>query len=83
MDIRTSWIFGHHGNVDIMDIRMLWIFRHNEYTDIMDIQMSWIFGYLDIVDILGDPTFSWKIDFPENDTFEALSTQSCIAKLYI
>ena len=42
-----------------------------------DIQMSWIFGCLDIVDILGDSTFSGKIDFPEKDTFEALSMQSC------
>ena len=66
-----------------MDIRTLWIFRHHEYTDIMDIQMSWIFGCLDIVDILGDSTFSGKIVFPEKDTFEALSMQSCIAKLYI
>ena len=83
MDIQTSWIFGHHGYSDIMDIRTLWLFRHHEYSDIMDIQMSWIFGCLDIVDILGDSIFSGKIVFLEKGTFEALSMQSCIVKLYI
>ena len=82
-DIWTSWIFGHHAYLDIMDIWTSWIFRHHGYTDIMDIQMSWISGCLDIVDILGDTTFSGKIVFPEKDTFEALSMQSCIANLYI
>ena len=66
----SSYKAGHDGYLDMMDI-------------LTDIQMSWIFGCLDIVDILGDTTFSGKIVFPEKDTFEALSMQSCIAKLYI
>ena len=65
MDIWMSWIYGHHGYSDI-NTWISWIFEHHGYSDITDIRTSWIFGYLDIVDILGDTTFSEKIDFPEN-----------------
>ena len=36
LDIWTSWIFGHHGYLDIMDIWTSWIFGHHGYSDIMD-----------------------------------------------
>ena len=52
----------------------------------MDIWISWILryhGYSDITDILHVYKFPRRLDFQENDTFEALSTLSCIAKLYI
>ena len=32
------------------------------------------------MDILGEQIFSGKLDVRENDTFEALPLQSCIAK---
>ena len=35
------------------------------------------------MDILGELKFPGKLDILENDTFEALPMQSCIAKLYI
>ena len=69
MDIWTSWIFGCHGYLDIIDSRTSWIYGHHGYSDIID-----------IMNILGDTTFSGKIDLPDNYAFEALSMQSCIAK---
>ena len=86
MDIRLSRIFGYHGYSDIMDIRTSWIFGHHGYLDIMHIRTSLIVGYhgyTDIMDILGEHIFPGNLDFPENDTIEALSMQSRIAKLYI
>ena len=35
------------------------------------------------MDILDELKFPGKLDILENDTFEALPMQSCIAKLYI
>ena len=58
LDIRTSWIFGHYGYLDITDIQTLWIFGHHGYhhgnLDIMYTRTSWIFGhdgYSDIINI--------------------------------
>ena len=70
LDIWTSWIFGHHGYLDIMDIRTSWIFGHHGYSDIIDIRTSRIFGhhgYLDIMHtwtswIFGHPGYSDTMD---------------------
>ena len=67
MDVRTSWLFGHHGYLDIMDIQRSWIFFHHLYLDI------------DIIDILGEHKYPGKLDVPENDTFEAFQMQTHIA----
>ena len=76
-----------NGYLDIMDNQLSRIFGYHGYSDIMDImhiRTSLIFGYhgyMDIMDTLREHKFPGNLDFPENDTFEALSLQSCIAKL--
>ena len=58
MDIWTSWIFGHHGYLDITDIRTSRIFGHHGYFDITDMRTSWIFGHHGCPDIT-DVRTSW------------------------
>ena len=57
-----------------MEVWTSWIFKHDGYLDMMDLWISWIFGYH-----LGEHEFYVQPNFKEDDTFEALSMQSCIA----